>query len=108
MTKGDISLLGLCARAGKATSGEFSVESSIKRGKARLVLIASDASDNTKKKFGNMCRYRSVPFGIVSDREALGRSIGKADRTVVSIEDEGFAKSIAQKNHIGAFEGGNA
>ena len=45
-----ISLLGLAERAGKIASGEFAAEKAVKTGKARLIIVAEDASDNTKKK----------------------------------------------------------
>ena len=46
-----LSLIGLAMKAGQVVSGEFSVEKCIKSGKAKLVIIATDASENTKKKF---------------------------------------------------------
>ena len=46
-----LSLLGLATKAGKIASGEFSTEKSVKSGKGFLVLVAADASENTKKKF---------------------------------------------------------
>ena len=52
-----ISLLGLAERAGKIASGEFAAEKAVKTGKARLIIVAEDASDNTKKKFSDMCKY---------------------------------------------------
>ena len=45
-----LSLLGLATRAGKIKSGSFLTEQAVKAGKAYLVLIAGDASENTKKK----------------------------------------------------------
>ena len=44
-----LSMLGLARRAGKVVSGEFSVEKAVKSGKAYLVIVAEDASDNTIK-----------------------------------------------------------
>ena len=49
-----LSYLGLATKAGKIQSGEFSTEKSVKCGKAALVIVAEDASDNTKKKFKNV------------------------------------------------------
>ena len=46
-----LSLLGLATKAGKVASGEFSTEKSVKTGKGFLVLVADDASQNTRKKF---------------------------------------------------------
>ena len=48
-----LSLVGLATRAGKTVSGEFSTEKSVKSGKGYLVLVAGDASENTRKKFRN-------------------------------------------------------
>ncbi len=36
-------------KAGKVASGEFSTEKAVKTGKARLVIVADEASANTKK-----------------------------------------------------------
>ena len=36
-------LIGLAMKAGKIKAGEFSVEKSIKQGKAKLVFVAEDA-----------------------------------------------------------------
>ena len=55
-------LLGLAAKAGKVQSGEFSTEKSVKSGRAYLVLVSEEASENTKKKFRNMCTYYEVPY----------------------------------------------
>ena len=72
MTKNKVmSYLGLATRAGKVQSGEFSTEKSVKSGKAALVLVAGDASDNTKKKFTNMCTFYKVPIYIYGTKETL-------------------------------------
>ena len=91
------SLLGLCQKAGKLVSGEFSVENAIKGGKACMVIVSSDASDNTSKKFRDKCDYYNVPFYMFGDKEKLGHAIGKEVRTSIAITDDGFAKSF-QKN----------
>ena len=89
-----LSMISLCMKAGKIAAGEFSVEKAIKEGKAFLVLIADDASDNTKKKFTNMCNYRNVPFRIAYDKVILGRTIGREQRATICVVDENFAQSI--------------
>ena len=86
--------LGLAMRAGKLVSGEFMTERSIRDGEAKLVLIADDASDGTKKKFTDSCRYYRVPILYVYDKETLGQSIGKKERASVAVLDSGFAGSI--------------
>ena len=88
-----LSLLGLATKAGKIASGEFSTEKSVKSGKGFLVLVAADASENTKKKFRNMCEYRKTPLYFFGTGEELGRACGKEFRIVTAVEDEGLAKA---------------
>ena len=92
-----MSLVSLAQKAGKVTSGEFSVEKSVKTGHSFLVLVADDSSENTKKMFSNMCEYYDVPIYFLSDKENLGHFIGKEFRASVSINDEGFANSIKKQ-----------
>lgn len=89
-----LSMLGLAQKAGKVVSGEFSTEKAVKDGKASLVVVASDASDNTKKMFGNMCSYYNVPIYYYSDKETLGHCIGKLFRASLAVIDEGFGRQI--------------
>ena len=90
-----LSLIGLATKAGKTVSGEFSTEKSVKTGKGLLVIVAEDASENTKKKFRNMCSFYEVP--ISSDKESLGRAMGKEFRACLAVQDENFAKAIMKE-----------
>ncbi len=89
-----LSLLGLATRARKVISGEDVVLKEVRRERVRLVLIADDASSNTKKKMLDKCAYYDVPIRIVSDRKTLGKAVGKGERVVIGVIDEGFAKKI--------------
>ena len=92
-----MSLVGLATKAGKTASGEFSTEKAVKTGKAYLVLVAEDASENTKKKFRNMCTFYEVPLYFLSDKEGLGRAMGKEFRASLAVTDESFAKAIQKE-----------
>lgn len=92
-----LSLIGLATKAGKTVSGEFSTEKSVKTGKGLLVLAAEDSSENTKKKFRNMCEFYEVPIYFLGDKERLGRAMGKELRASVAVEDEGFARAILKE-----------
>ncbi len=89
-----LSLLGICAKAGNVLSGEFQTEKSVKEGKAYLVIVAGDASENTKKNFSDMCVYYKVPHFIYADKSSLGHSIGKELRASLAVTNEGLAKSL--------------
>ena len=92
-----LSLIGLATKAGKTVSGEFSTEKSVKTGKGLLVIVAEDASENTKKKFRNMCSFYEVPTFFFSDKESLGRAMGKEYRACLAVQDENFAKAIMKE-----------
>ncbi len=89
--------LGLAMKAGKIQSGEFQAETAVKAMKAFLVIIAGDASDNSKKLFTDKCTFYNVPFRIFGTKEILGHAIGKNERSSIAITDEGFAKSLLKK-----------
>ena len=92
-----LSLVGLATKAGKTVSGEFSTEKSVKTGKGFLVLVAGDASENTKKKFRNMCEFYEVPLYFFADKEGLGKAMGKEFRASLAIQDENFAKAVMKE-----------
>ena len=89
-----LSLIGLATKAGKTVSGEFSTEKSIKSGKGYLAVVAGDSSENTKKKFRNMCSFYAGPLYILSDKATLGHSMGKEFRTSLAVQDWNFAQAI--------------
>lgn len=92
-----LQLLGLAQRARGVASGEFMTESSVKEGKSYLVIVAADASDNTKKNFRDMCTYYHVPYREYSDKETLGHAIGKQFRASCSVVNENLAQEILKK-----------
>lgn len=96
-TDNSLRMLGIATKAGKVSSGEFMTENAVKSGTAALVIIAGDASDNTKKKFRNMCEYYEVPIRIYSTKDELGHSMGKEFRASLAVNDEGLAQAIMKK-----------
>ncbi len=95
-----LNLIGLAEKAGKVASGEFSTERAIKKGKAFLVIVSEEASNNTKKMFTDMCTYYNVPVVYLAEKEELGHCIGKAMRASLAILDEGFAKTIMKRMNV--------
>lgn len=89
-----LSLISLATKAGKTASGEFCTEKEVKSGMAELVIVAGDASDNTKKKFQNMCDFYEVPIYFYEDKDTLGHAMGKEFRASLVVTDAGFAKGI--------------
>ena len=88
-------MLGLAMKAGKIASGEFQTERAVKEGKAFLVIVAETASENTKKKFRNLCSYYEVPYLFYGEKEELGRAIGRDYRSSLAVCDRVFAEKTA-------------
>ncbi|MGY3718781.1 YlxQ family RNA-binding protein [Sutcliffiella cohnii] len=89
-----LSTLGLATRARKTVTGEELVLKEVRSGKAKLVLLAGDASQNTAKKIQDKCKHYEIPIKVVVDRYELGRAIGKEARVVIAIVDKGFATKL--------------
>ena len=81
-------------KAGKVESGGFCTEKAVKSGSARLVIISSGASENTRKKFADMCEYRKIPWYVFGEKEELGHAMGKEFRATLAITDENLAAAV--------------
>ncbi len=90
------SLLGLATRAGKIVSGDDSTLLELKRGNVKLVIVAEDASDNTKKLFRDKTAYRNIPQVNFSTKLQLGLCIGKAPRAAIGVKDANFADKLEE------------
>ena len=89
-----LSLIGLSMKAGKVESGGFCTEKAVKSGSARLVIISSEASENTRKKFADMCEYRKIPWYVFGEKEELGHAMGKEFRATLAITAENLAAAV--------------
>ena len=92
-----LQFLGICARGRHIQSGSFSVEKNVKKHRAALVLIAGDASENTKKDFRDMCSSYRTEYRIYGSKMAIGHAIGQEMRAVVCVTDRKMAEALCQK-----------
>ena len=94
-------MLGIAAKSGNVVSGEFSTEKAVKLGKAYLVIVSEEASENTRTMFTNMTNFYEIPLRIFGTKEELGRCIGKQFRASLAITDENLANAVVSKlEHI--------
>ena len=96
MDKRFLQFLGLCQRAGKLMSGETGTLSAIRDGSAELIIVAENASDNTKKKCKDSSSYYNKNIVIFGDKFEMGSAIGEGERSVFAVADKGFADKIVQ------------
>lgn len=92
-----LGLLGFAARARRLICGTDLCRDEIRRGKLSFVLVASDASDNTRKRIADACRYYSADMCCIPvTSERLSSRIGKTANTmVVGVSDINFINGIA-------------
>lgn len=101
-----LNLLGIAQVAGKLVSGNETVLKSIQLNQATLVIVASDASERTKKSLKDKCETYNVPYVESFTSVSLSHALGKK-RTLCALTDEGFTKSFMkqtdrQDNQTGA------
>ncbi|WP_026689861.1 YlxQ family RNA-binding protein [Alteribacter aurantiacus] len=89
-----LNLLGLAYRARMIVTGEEIVLQSMRKNRLHLVILSEDASDNTKKKITDKASHYGVPLLIKGERHILGQAIGKSERVVLGVEENGFAKKL--------------
>ena len=90
------SYIGLAMKSGNLVSGGFATEKAIKDYKAKVVIAADDLSENSRKKYDQMCEYYHIPMFYYGTKEELGHAIGKEYRAVLAIVDQGLAKAVIQ------------
>ena len=97
-----LQMIGMAKRAGKVITGEMLSEKAVKAGESFLVIIAADISDNGRKSIINSCNHYNVEYIEYADRALLGKFTGGGERTVISINDRGFADTIKSKYYAQA------
>ncbi len=98
MTDSALSLLGLALRGGNLAVGEEPVSEACKGGRAKLVLTAADAADNSADRARRWAESGSVPWTQVPwTKEALGLALGRSTCAMAALTDLGLAGALAKK-----------
>ena len=88
-----LSMLGICARAGKLAYGEPATVAAVRSRKAYAVVLDATVGPNTRKSVTNACNTHSVQLFNV---EGLGEAIGKPGRMAIAILDRGLARRVVE------------
>jgi len=93
-----LGLLGLSRRSGKAALGEEEAAAAALAHKARLVLIAADASEKTALRASRAAETGNAPCLRLSCTKAeLGGALGRGSCAVMALTDVGFAAAAARR-----------
>ena len=93
-----LSLLGLAKKAGRLEIGEEPVGAAARARDARLILLASDAAENTVRRAGHFAEAGACLLAqIPADKEALGSAVGRTSCAMLAVTDIGFADAVGKK-----------
>ncbi len=90
--------LGLAAKAGKVISGYDQVETALRKGTVKLLILSADISRNTLSQILDIGAKGDIEMPDAysfATKEQLGRAIGRPDRAVVAVTDTGFADKLS-------------
>ncbi len=87
-------LLGLCTKAGDICFGTDACIDLITRKKIKLVIVAEDASQRTKKNLDDICKQNDTKIIFFGTIEELSNAIGKNNKAVIGIKNKNFALEI--------------
>ncbi len=87
-------LIGLATKASKLVAGTDACIESIENKSVKLILIAEDSSDRTKKIFKEKCNNFNIPIYEICKIEDLSKACGKTNKAVIGIKEKGFVESI--------------
>ena len=91
-------LLGLAKKAGRLEIGEEPVGAVCRAHHARLVLLASDAAPNTRRRAAHFGEAGNVLFlELPYTKAELGFLLGRGSCAMLALTDAGFAASILEK-----------
>lgn len=97
-------LLGFAQKAGKIISGDASVFASLHKKSLKMIIVANDLSDNSRKKFEQKLfsaqelkkRDNKIQVFTFGTKESLGHAIGKSPRGLIGVTDDNFVNAICK------------
>lgn len=93
-----LGILGLARKAGKVEIGEEQSSISAHSRKARALLTASDAAENTVRRVKISAESAGIPHIMLPcTKDELGDALGVKACAAVAVTDAGLAKNIAEK-----------
>ena len=86
---------------GKVISGMDAVCEAVCKNKVKLVIVARDISEKSKKNIEYVCTKQKVNVIELSTIETLSHVIGKRNRAILGLTDKNFAEGIIEKYNGG-------
>lgn len=98
MSSSVLPLLGLIKKAGRLEIGEEPVGACARARQAKLILVAGDAAENSRRRASHFAEAGGVPWVDVPFTKAeMGAMMGRTSCAMAAITDAGFAASLVSK-----------
>ncbi len=92
-----LSLISLARKAGRIEVGEAPVAICTRAGKARLTVVAADASEHTLRRVQSLVSGTAQPWlRVIYDKDQLGRALGRSAVAVASLTDPALALAFVR------------
>ena len=88
--------LGFAKKSGNLFMGSETCIINMKKGKVKLLIVAGDCAENSKKKLVNSAEKFKVPYRIFGETDVLSHAAGSPGRTSFAITDDNFAKVLIE------------
>ena len=100
-----LSYMGFAAKARKIVNGYNTCVFTMEKRKVKLLIIAADLAENSKKKMMSAAKKFNVEYRIFGDSDEMSRMTGTSGKGIFGITDENFANVILKEiDHIEALE----
>ena len=98
MPEQSLGLLGIAQKAGKLELGEEPVGMAAQSGRARLIILASDAAEHTRRRAGAYGALHNTPIvTLEGDKQALGSLFGRSTLAMAALTDAALAKAFLER-----------
>ncbi|MCR3758547.1 ribosomal L7Ae/L30e/S12e/Gadd45 family protein [Clostridium felsineum] len=89
-----LQFLGIAKKAGKIVEGYNKCEELLSKKRAYLILLATDISENSKKKFENYALQRNIDVVNEFSSSELGNILGSESIKVICIVDKKISEKL--------------
>jgi ribosomal protein L7Ae-like RNA K-turn-binding protein len=81
-------------KSGGVSLGTDACMDLIQKRKVKLIIVANDAADRTKKNFEIACKNFNVPILFYGTIEDLSKAVGKPNKAIFGIKNQSFADQM--------------
>ncbi len=89
--------LGMCVKAGACSFGFENTLKMLKKRKSFLVLVSDEASENSKKRIYDKCKFYNTEIKVVDITQAIMKLKLNYNIKIISVNDINFKKLIDKR-----------